>query len=506
MILLNSLWFRRILVSTNFNKRMKKLLFLFLFTALLSCSKEDELRIPGTVNPNPEAGVEVQDFMWKAMNFWYFWQQDVADLADDRFENNAQGIAEYTAFLDSEDNPGTFFDNRLLFSNDRFSFFNEDYRVLTQQLAGISRSNGLEFGLVRFQDSRNIFGYVRYIVPGSNAEGTDIERGDFFVGVDGQSLTLDNYIGLLFGENNTYTLNMAEFVDDELAANGIAVELTKAENLSENPVFISKSFEINGENIGYLMYNQFTNEYDDDLYNAVEALKSSGITNLVVDLRYNPGGSVNTTRLLASMIYGTNTEDLFLRKRYNDKLQQEFSKDRLEVYFADKVGSRTINSLNLSKVYVLTSASSASASELLINSLEPYMDVIQIGDVTRGKNEFSTTLVDDRDNSYLYTPSRVNQINPDVQWAIQPLLGRNENADGFSDFTDGLVPDVQLKEDLENLGVLGDQNEPLLARAIQEITGSSGKRDFSVKRPADIVSSSKLFGPLSDRMIDDTHY
>ena len=485
---------------------MKKFLYFFSFILIASCSKDSELNIPGTVNPDPDANVDVQDFMWKAMNFWYFWQQDVTDLADDRFENTSQGIADYTAFLSSEDNPGAFFDNKLLFSDDRFSFYNEDYRVLTQSLSGVSKSNGLEFGLVRFQDSENIFGYVRYIIPGSDAETKDMQRGEFFVGVDGQTLNLDNYIELLFGDNNTYTLNMAEFVNDELTANGNEVSLTKAEALSENPVFISKSFEINGENIGYLMYNQFTNEYDDELYDAIEGLKSAGVTNLIMDLRYNPGGSVNTTRLLASMIYGTNTSDLFLRKRYNDKLQPQFSDDRLEVYFADKVGGRTINSLNLSKLYVLTSSSSASASELLINSLEPYMDVVQIGDVTRGKNEFSTTLVDDRENSYLYNPSRVNQINPKVQWAIQPLLGRNENAEGFSDFTDGLVPDVDLKEDLQNLGTLGDQNEPLLARAIQEITNSTGKRDFTVKRPANIISSSKLFNPLSDRMIDDTHY
>lgn len=477
-----------------------------LLLVLFSCSKEDELSIPNTVNPDPNADVAVQDFMWKAMNFWYFWQEDVPDLADDRFENNQQGVADYTAFLESEDNPGAFFDNKLLFEEDRFSFFNEDYRVLTQSLAGISRSNGLEFGLIQFEDSRDIFGYVRYIVPGSDASVKSIQRGDIFVGVDGQDLNLDNFAGLLFGANNTYTLTMATIVNGEIMPNGNEITLTKAENLAENPVFISKSFEINGQNIGYLMYNQFTNEYDNELYNAIEALQSAGITDLVVDLRYNPGGSVNTTRLLASMIFGTNTEDLFLRKRYNDKLQAEFDNDQLEVFFADKVGSRTINSLNLGRVYVLTSASSASASELLINSLEPYMDVIHIGDVTRGKNEFSTTLVDDRDNSYLFTPSRVNQINPEVQWAIQPLLGRNENADGFSDFTGGLIPDIELKEDLQNLGILGDQNEPLLARAIQEITNSTGKRDFTVKRPADVISSSKLFGPMSDRMIDDTHY
>ncbi len=485
---------------------MKKILYLFSFIVFVSCSKDEPFSIPGTVNPNPEAGVEVQDFMWKAMNYWYFWQADVPDLADDRFVNTPEGAQVYTDFLDSAENPGEFFETKLLFTEDRFSFFNEDYRVITQSLAGVSRSNGLEFGLVRFQTGQNLFGYVRYIVPGSNAATKNIQRGELFTGVDGQTLNLNNYIQLLFGENNDYTLNMADFVNDVLTPNGKEVALTKEDALSENPVFISKSFQISGENIGYLLYNQFTNEYDNDLYTALQDLKASGITSLIIDLRYNPGGSVNTTRLLASMIYGTNTEDLFLRKRYNDKLQPEFSKDQLEVYFADKVGSRTINSLNLDKVYVITSASSASASELLINSLEPYMDVIQIGDVTRGKNEFSTTLVDDRDNSYLYTPSRVNQINPDVQWAIQPLLGRNENAEGFSDFTDGLIPDVQLKEDLQNLGILGDQNEPLLARAIQEITNGTGKRDFTVKRPADIISSSKLYSPLSDRMIDDTHY
>lgn len=485
---------------------MKKILFFFSFMLVLSCSKDDDFSIPQTVNPNSDAGVEVQDFMWKAMNYWYFWQDDVPDLADDRFLNTTSGVETYTSFLSSEDSPGAFFDNKLLFTEDRFSFYNEDYKVLTQSLSGVSRSNGLEFGLVRFQGSQNLFGYVRYIIPGSDAATKDIQRGELFTGVNGQDLTQANYIQLLFGENNDYILNMAEFVDGEVAPNDKEVALTKEEALSENPVFISKSFLINGENIGYLMYNQFTNEYDDELYTEIKNLNSSGITNLILDLRYNPGGSVNTTRLLASMIYDTNTEDLFLRKRYNDKLQPEFSKDRLEVYFTDKIGSQTIESLGLSKLYVLTSASSASASELLINSLEPYMDVIQVGDVTRGKNEFSTTLVDDRANSYLYTPSRVNEINSKVQWAIQPLLGRNENAEGFSDFTDGLIPDIVLKEDLENLGVLGDQNEPLLARAIQEITGSTGKRDFSVKRPANIMSSSKLFRPLSDRMIDDTHY
>lgn len=484
---------------------MKKLIPILVFLFLLSCSKDKGFEIPWTINPNSNE-VPTQDFMWKSMNFWYFWQEDVPDLADDRFSNTSQGIEDYTAFLSSESDPGAFFDNKLLFVEDRFSFYNEDYRVITNSLAGISKSNGLEFGLVRKRDSEDLFGYVRYIIPNSDAASKNISRGDLFVAVNGEALTINNYISLLYGDNDTYTLNMADFVNNDVVQNDVEISLTKEEALAENPVFLSKSFEINGIQIGYLMYNQFTNEYDSQLYDAISALKASGITEFIIDLRYNPGGSVNTTRLLASMIYDTNTSNLFLRKRYNDKVQVQQSESQLNVYFADKVGSTTINSLGLSKLYVLTSASSASASELLINSLEPYIDVVQIGDITRGKNEFSATLVDDRENSYFYTPSRTSKINPNNQWAIQPLLGRNENADGFSDFTSGLVPDIALKEDYSNLGIIGDLDEPLLARAIQEITGTTGKRDFTVKHPIDVFSSSKLFTPISDRMIDDTHY
>jgi len=73
---------------------------------------------------------------------------------------------------------------------------------------------------------------------------------------------------------------------------------------------------------------------------------------------------------------------------------------------------------------------------------------------------------------------RVNNINPNVQWGLQPIISRVENSAGFSDYADGLIPDIELDEDITNLGVLGDANEPLLARAIQEIRGIGAKRNF----------------------------
>ncbi|MEX0360477.1 MAG: carboxyl-terminal protease, partial [Allomuricauda sp.] len=159
--------------------------------------------------------------------------------------------------------------------------------------------------------------------------------------------------------------------------------------------------------------------------------------------------------------------------------------------------------LNLSTVYVLATNSSASASELVMNGLAPYVDVVHIGETTRGKNEFSITLVDDVDNAYIYSSDRENQINPDNNWGIQPLVGRNENADGFFDYTDGLAPDIMLEEDLENLGVLGDPTEPLLARAIEEITGMTGKKSHSVQMPAKAFTGSRIETPLRDNMFLD---
>jgi hypothetical protein len=129
--------------------------------------------------------------------------------------------------------------------------------------------------------------------------------------------------------------------------------------------------------------------------------------------------------------------------------------------------------------------------------------VILIGSTTRGKNEFSITMVDDPARSgapFIYSEAREGNINSKNNWAIQPLVGRNENAAGFSDYTAGFTPEIILSEDAINYGILGNVNEPLFARAIQAITGVSGKRDFTVEVPTDVFTSSKMFTPLKDNM------
>ena len=138
-----------------------------------------------------------------------------------------------------------------------------------------------------------------------------------------------------------------------------------------------------------------------------------------------------------------------------------------------------------------------------MNGLDPYLEVIHIGTTTRGKNEFSISLVDNPDNSFIYSASTESGINPENRWIVQPLVGRNENSIGFFDYTAGFTPDITLEEDVFNLGSFGDPSEPMLARAIEEITGISGKEYISPSREVLQSSYQELETPFTSLMVLD---
>jgi C-terminal processing protease CtpA/Prc len=495
---------------------MKKYFLFFLLLGLLftTCKKGDDL-VVNPINedtteepkeePKEEVNIIVQNFMWQTMNAYYLWQGDVPDLADNRFAT----LGEYEEFLAATPSPSDFFEKKLLHIDDRFSGYRENYKDLTNLLAGITKSNGLEFGLSLYGTGSDVFGFVQYIVSNSDASTKEIARGDIFVGVNGTSLNRDNYINLLFENQDTYTLNMADIIDNTIVPNDKEVTLTKEDGLVEDPLLLSKVLEIGGQKIGYVMFNQFTGGSGEDLNTAFGELKSAGVTDLVLDLRYNLGGKGYTASILASLIYGSNTDDIFFKIRYNEKVQATLEPSDVEDYFVDTTGSAfgnmntALNSLNLNRVYILATDSSASASELVMNGLVPYLEVVHIGTTTVGKNQGSFTFVDDFENGNFYDPDREDKINPDNQWGLQPIVSTVENAAGFSDYADGLLPDIELEEDIANLGILGDINEPLLARAIQEITGISAKRGFNVQIPVNLVTSSKMANALNSNLILD---
>jgi carboxyl-terminal processing protease len=434
--------------------------FAFAIFALLSCQNEDQDDVAAPVN------IEVQNFVWKGLNLYYLWQADVPNLSDTKFKNQT----ELNSFLTGYPKPEDLFNSLLVDKSiDRFSWIVDDYLELEGQLQGTTNNNGVEFGLsLKASGSTEVVGWVRYIIPNSDAATKNIKRGDIFYAVNGTQLTTSNYQSLLFGSNNDYTLSMADISNGAIVPNGRTVALTKTV-LDENPILVNTVITSGAKKIGYLMYNGFYSNYDTKLNEAFGTLKAAGITDLVLDLRYNGGGSVQTAARLASMITGSYTGQVFAKQQWNAKIESYFASndpESLKNYFVDKIGTTPINSLNMTKIYILTSKSTASASELVINGLKPYISVVQIGDVTTGKNVGSVTLYD--------SPTfGKEKRNPNHRYAMQPLTLKIVNKDGFGDYQSGLTPTFQKAETVSNLGVLGSSTEPLLSLAIGKITGTA---------------------------------
>jgi hypothetical protein len=165
----------------------------------------------------------------------------------------------------------------------------------------------------------------------------------------------------------------------------------------------------------------------------------------------------------------------------------------LRNFFTDKIGTTAINSVNMTKIYILTTKSTASASELIINGLKPHINVVQIGDVTTGKNVGSVTLYDSPDFS-------ATNRNTKHKYAMQPIVLKIVNSADFGDYFNGLTPTHELKETISTFGVLGDVNEPLLKLAIAKITGTGKMIQQSAGKQFDFFKDSKSINPFSNQM------
>lgn len=454
---------------------LRSLVYFFLITfSLQSCDDKDDI---DKQTYNAKQKLEINNFIWRGLNKVYLWQADVPNLADNRFANQE----DFDAFLKGYSEPEDLFQDLLNkpkskypigVAIDRFSWIVDDYTVLEQELSGITKNSGIDFGLSYIEEgSENVVGYIRYIIPNSDASKKDIKRGDLFTKVNGTQLTVSNYKKLLL-DSDSYTLSLAVISNNSLVLTGESVKLTKT-TLEENPILINKIISSGSHKIGYLMYNGFYNEYDNALNQAFAQLKSGGVTDLVLDLRYNGGGVVHSSTLLASMITGQFKGQVFSQRQYNPKqmaLMNDEDLESLKERFTDKTNSgAALNSLNLNTVYIITTEDTASASELVINGLRPYINIVQIGGTTLGKNVGSNTIYD--------SPSLSKaQINPTHKYAMQPLTFKITNADNFGDYTSGLTPNFTLEEKVSTYGVLGDPSEPLLNLAISKITGSTAKR------------------------------
>jgi len=434
--------------------------YVLLFIAFSSCAKD--------LDDNPVSSNDINDFIYKGLRSYYLYNDLVPDLVE-----NKSAQPDYNAYLNAN-TPENFFEN-LIYQRqtvDRFSWLTSDYLALEQQFQGTTLQNGMVYGLDRVSPGSNdLYGFVKYILPNSSASAEGVLRGHLFTKVNNQTLTVSNYRSLL--EKTSYSIELADYntTTNTFNSNGTTFNLTK-QTYTENPIFKAEILNVDTEKVGYLVYNRFTNEFDEQLNATFGNFVANNIDQLVLDLRYNPGGSVNTATLLGSLITGQFNNMVFSKLNYNSNL----TSSNQNYTFTNSINNQTLNSLNLSTIYVLTTDNTASASEMIINSLRPYINVVQIGTTTVGKSQASITMYD----SPNYTR---NNVNPLHLYAMQPLVAKTVNKNDVGVPSTGLVPSVTITEDALNLNELGSLTEPLLAEALAQIDANNKVVQPQVRKP-----------------------
>ncbi len=435
-------------------KKLMKLSFLLLLALgiLMGCSKDDPT--PPVENVN----LKVNKFIYEVMSDIYLWY--------DRLPN-----IDY----EEETDPKAYFD-KLLYVDDKWSYITDDIEKLENSFEGKEKSYGWSLAFGRFSNTGDIFAIVEFVYPNTPAAEAKVERGDLIVEMNGASITDDNYTDLLGGENINVTFGI---LGNDGIATGSSIDIV-ARDLELNPVVINSVVEHDGHKIGYMFYTQYIDNYTGAIDTALQSLLDQEITDLVIDLRYNRGGSIGAAVHLCSSLAPldvVNANNTLVKFYWNNKYMEYFTDNQvmhqLEVYMDKEVPVK----MGLDKIHFLIGPSTASASELTITGLKPYMSsVTTVGETTYGKYTASITL---KPEDFYDSPEYYASFD---NWGIQPIVIRYANSAGVTDFKDGFAPNIEVEEDLFATLPLGTKEEPLFKAAIEDITGSAVMAQKSVKK------------------------
>ena len=430
-------------------KKLNLLFFLITVTAFVSCKKNDVDPVATVTDSTSVSYKSVNQWIYETMGDIYFWSSTIPAQSN----------------LDLTISPTDFFE-KLIYqrtTTDRFSTITDDFNALQNEFNGVSTIFGISYSLSYLDDANSNIGlFLNLVVKGSPAEAAGLKRGDVIMKVNGTQLTEANYSTLL-GNGETATFTLGTLNGTVFAANGTTISVTKTV-VTEDPVVFSSIIDKStyGKKIGYIAYTQFipgntsdASKYDNELRQIFANFKTNGVNELVLDLRYNGGGYISSAETLASLI-GKNisSSKVFYKEQWNEKYTAYWQKSNganaLNYNFLTE--NNNIGS-SLSRVFVLTSNGTASASELVINGLKPYMDVVTIGTHTYGKNLFGSLISDDQ-----------NRWN----WGMYIMLGQTANANDQSDYgtVSGITPTYIVEDNVVPYKAFGDDNETLFKKAL----------------------------------------
>ena len=271
---------------------------------------------------------------------------------------------------------------------DKYSFLDHG-QVAGEIQQGVAGDLGMDVTFAR-DGATNIVLVVLYADKNGPAGNAGVKRGYQISKINGANVVYDNNgPGVQSVINAIYRDAQASFTFKRQDGTTFTQQLNRAV-YPINPVLFDSVYTVSGKKVGYFVFNTFSNVTNNnaptltktELDRVFSKFEGAGISNLIVDFRYNGGGSVNTAEYIVNKIAPQSAIGKVMYKyKYNDKLTSQPN----QVKLTDKVMFTSAGNLNLEHVYFIGSNRTASASELVLNSLKPFRDVKLIGDTTYGK-------------------------------------------------------------------------------------------------------------------------
>lgn len=389
---------------------------------------------------------------------------------------------------------------------DKYSFLDDG--GLSASLNGVSGDFGFSVSYQTLTDLR-----IKFVSPNSPAATTNLKRGYQIISLNGRSgdgINYDNRAfvsNAVFGSANSVSLTIKK-------PDGSTQDLTISRaTYANNPIFATKLFSVGSKKVGYIVYNSFTTNSGDALKAEIAKFHTDGATELIVDLRYNGGGSVATAVVLTNLLAPASVNGQVMYTTYYTKTMQDglasilanqplYDKNGKLQTFTGGVNGKwatfaDINykpngegnfenfakegSANFKKIYFLVLGGTASASEMVINNLQGVMnsDIKLIGRKTYGKPVgFFAIKIDKLD---LYIPQF-----------------ETKNQKNVGGYYNGIAVDKDLPDDLTK--DFGDSSEALLAAALSY----SEKGIFAVNANNNKLSSLSGMSVTQEKIMNET--
>ncbi|MCI2082435.1 MAG: S41 family peptidase [Bacteroidales bacterium] len=356
------------------------------------------------------------------MDVYYYWNDYVPDDVDP----SSNGIYDY-------------FDD-LLYSKDRWSWMMDKDYYVSMTTGEVTGSFGVSYGqMIDYYDDYDV--RVRYVIEGGPMYNAGVRRGWVLDSLGGESMRQSIIDGTyqtlmdtspqtytftdLNGTNHTFTLSAATF---------------NAKSYLKYCLFTDKDFSGLTSPVGYLNYRSFMAQKIDEIGEAMAYFKKADIKDMILDLRYNGGGDGDAAQALADYLAPPSANGEVYAVRSHNKLLSSKGWD------SESTIERNDTSLNLDRLYIITTDGTASASEVILNGMKPLMNVTQVGDTTYGKPNGMYVLL------YPGTDEELNEIDAgnysNLEYCFLPICFYTDNKNGVGHYEDGIAPDDLRPDDL----------------------------------------------------------